>query len=649
MSDEDAGLRRVRFFGPQDLAAAYYVPRVAELVEQFNATNVPSQATDVIELHNVLQYLQHGFLPHDYTETERAAAKSRIGQMQSVVARFFLKVDDANCASFVSEVDYEYHRDLLDLLGRYKAFERCSAPAMLHALGQTGVHLGVMLACKRLVTAYDSEIRDELLTSPANAEHLVRKHMQKDALDGVHLPGSLTQADARELLRRYVDSPDANPNYVSLIESAPVSVETGVDAKLKLQARRRNAEMTKKFFENNTGSRTGTEASISDTQDEPAKFEMDESDGLVARFTYSSRWLDDTVDNPSILNNFQHLFEFADQHVLLSLPSYPSQLGVFERFMRTTGKTHYQVGAGFHAVDMSSLLQTRLYQYYLESKGRDLEEVISWFFQEYLADEFGALNFTFRPSSRGASYLERVRHLFVEMESFMTQFSLFVENGELDRELLAITSNPVLKQVPSLLPGKYAYPTESPEILFVLYAMFSDQSTLHYITEELRGDSAAQLLLKNDVAYDDFQEHQKPAVDQLITLGVLENTGERVRIANAEQFRILSSLFATESGSYYHLSDHGRAEFDAMVVRGWVERRASLLTEAEGRYFNYFLNKVDFSNGPELRNKYLHGTQADADGEDAHARIHTTALRLIVALVIKINDDFCLSASEQSS
>ncbi len=73
--------------------------------------------------------------------------------------------------------------------------------------------------------------------------------------------------------------------------------------------------------------------------------------------------------------------------------------------MGTAGKTHYQVGAGFRAVDMSSLLQTRLYQHYLENKGRDLEEVISWFFAEYLADEFGALNFSFRPSSRGASDL----------------------------------------------------------------------------------------------------------------------------------------------------------------------------------------------------------------------------------------------------
>lgn len=55
------------------------------------------------------------------------------------------------------------------------------------------------------------------------------------------------------------------------------------------------------------------------------------------------------------------------------------------------------------------------------------------------------------------------------------------------------------------------------------------------------------------------------------------------------------------------------------------------------------------SNGPQLRNKYLHGSQANANGEDAHFHTYITALRLIVALVIKVNDDFCLSASELRS
>ena len=155
------------------------------------------------------------------------------------------------------------------------------------------------------------------------------------------------------------------------------------------------------------------------------------------------------------------------------------------------------------------------------------------------------------------------------------------------------------------------------------------------------------LLVGNQVAYDDFHEYQQEIVDHLVELGFLENTGTRVTIANSRQLFILNSLFRTEAESYYHFSKRTRAEVDAMVEKGWITRCSALLSEAEAKYFNYSLNSVDFSNGPQLRNKYQHGAQADGDGEDAHFHTYVTVLRLLLALIIKINDDFCLAAIEK--
>ncbi|MGW9198600.1 hypothetical protein [Micromonospora chersina] len=644
MSNEDSTARRVRFYGTADFATYWQAGRAAEIAERFSPEDPPTRAADIIELHNVQQYIEAGFFPAGYTDAQRAQAQARLPAMRSAIARFFTAIDDTNAAALVAAVDYDFHPDLLELLGRNKAFERCNPEGLLSALNATGVNLGAMLANKRLVQAYDTHLRDALMSDVRNAEHVVRKYMHKDARSKIHLPRSFTPVDARELLQGYVDSADANLNYIGLIETAPVSSQTGVDAKLKLRAKRRKDQMTEELLRDNAGVRTGCEVGISDTQDDPVKVEMD---GTVATFTYSRSWLDQTLDNPSILNNFQHLFEFVDRYVLLTLPAYPADLGIFERFLMTTGKTDYHVGAAFHAIDMSSLLQTRLYHHYLASNDIDLEAVIAWFFEEYLVEEFGALNFSFTPSSSGSSYLQKVRHLFAEMESVAMQFALYVENGELDRDLLAVTSDPVrYKELPSMLVGKYVYADEHEEIAGVLHALFSDQSELAYISDALNAESAAQLLIKNEVSYADFAEHQKPTVDHLITLGILEDTGTRVQIARREQFLILWSLFRTQSASYYRLSSQGRAEVDSMVARGWVTRRASLLSAPEGSYFNYYLNKVEFSNGPELRNKYLHGSQANEDGEAAHFRTYITALRLIVALVIKINDDFSLSAAE---
>ncbi len=54
---------------------------------------------------------------------------------------------------------------------------------------------------------------------------------------------------------------------------------------------------------------------------------------------------------------------------------------------------------------------------------------------------------------------------------------------------------------------------------------------------------------------------------------------------------------------------------------------------------DYYLNKRSFINGHDLRNKYLHGTSTSHDNEHTHYKNYLHALRLLVTIMIKINDD----------
>jgi hypothetical protein len=646
VSDEDA-LVRVRFYGTGDLALGLHIPRVAELVEAFDPGSAPTDTTDILELHNVQKYLEQGLLPRDYPDEQRTRALEKIPKIRGTVARHFSTITAAGLSASLAGIDYEYHSDLVDLLGRNKAFERCNGETMIPALRAIGVHLSDMLASKKLVYAYDAQIRDELLASHQGAEFIVRKYLQHDAGDNVFFPPSFTPADGRALLERYVDSEGANPNYVDLIATSKDSVGAGLDAKVRLRAKRRHAKMVEELFESTRGLRTGYEVRVSADQSDAVEFETDRSDDVTMRYTYSKQWLSDTLDNPSILNNFQHLFEFADNRVLLNLPSYEASLGTIEKLFGTRGKNEYRTGAAFRAVDSSSLLQTQMYREFLHSEGADLERVIAWFFERYLVDEFGVENFSFTPSGEGVSYLQRARHVFIEMESVANQFALFAKDGVLDRELLSMGSEQIrYKEIPSLLEGKYLYPSDSEEIRNILHLLFSDQSGLTYISSDLRAESAARLILNNDVTYTDFLEYQRVRLDYLITTGVLVNEVDRIKFASASQLAILISLWKKEADSYYRLSRLERTRADEMVSKGWATRRSSLLSDAEGAYFNYFLNGVGFSNGPELRNKYLHGSQANTAEEGAHYHTYLVALRLTVALVIKMNDEMCMWAKE---
>jgi hypothetical protein len=646
MTTEDEVNRRLKFYGLNDHGTYFQLERAAEILEHYDPSSTAQTISDILELHNAQLFAESNLFPESYTESQRTAAQALIPELRKTVAKYFNRVNDANVASIVVDVDYEYHGDLLELLAQYKAYDRCAATTLLPALEQADVYLGEMLTSRALVRAYDPEVRARLLADPANAEHLIRKYLEKTARQDIYLPPSLTRAEERALLNDYLDSEAANPNFVELVSLARIANNGMVDAKMKLKAQRQHEQWTKEFFEQNSGIETGCEVAISGDQTEPA---TSSQDGLVGKLSYSRTWLEDGLDYPTILNNFIYLFEFTDRRMVLTLPSYHAQLGVVDRFLKMSGQEAYLTGAAFHFKEQSSFLQTAIYDDFLRSKGIELESVIAWFFADYLKDEFGAANFTFAPSSKASTYLERCRHIFAEMESVVRQFSLYVEHGELDRGLLAIASEQVrYKDVPSLVGGKYVYPTDDRDITNILHLLFSDQSGLTYINEALHADNAARLIVGNKLAYGDFADYQKGQLDYLIQQGVLKDTGERVQFASTDLVLFLKDIFDSEAASYYHYSAQTRGGIDEMIAKGWLVRRSSLLTEPEARYFNYQLNQVDYSNGPDLRNKYLHGSQANADAEDEHHRTYITALKLLLALVIKMNDDFCLHDDEKS-
>jgi hypothetical protein len=641
---ESEGTRRVKFYGLDDYSTLFQAERAAAVLSGFDPSQASYGVNEILELSNARTFVEHGVFPASMAQAERDRLLSLVSCVRKAEGMFFNGLTESTFPSVITGVDYSYRSDVLGFLAKYKVFDRCSASIVLDALKADRFHAGELLGCQPLVRAYDVEVRSLLLASVPNAELILAKYLLDDSRRSVYLPASLTVADCRVLLDAYIEDENANPNFVRLIADARVDRTIGIDAKLRLKARRAYDEFIKDFFATNEGMKSGVEVSLSDTQVEDVVTSLD---GMVAKFSYSRAWFADNLDYPTILNNFIYVFEWVTWRVLLSLPSYASELGVMERLLMS-GKDEYVTGAAFRMMDQSSLLQLHMYREFLLSAGIDIEAVIAWFFTGYLKDEFGVENLRFRPSSAAATYLEKCRHLFSEMESVLKQFTLYADNGELDRDLLSMTSERlVYTQIPSTVEGKYAYVTDHNDIRNVQHLLFSDQSLLNYIDEDLRADCLAKLLLANDVTYDTFAGHQRPGIDFLISQGVLANKGSQIKLANAAQFLALKELWDNDAASYWHHSRSGRAAIERMVADGWLERRATLLTRSEADYINYFLNQAGPTGGPDLRNRYLHGSQADGDDDAVHRHTYLIALRLLIALVIKLNDDLCLRAQAQ--
>lgn len=647
MANEEQAERRLRYYGLNDYATYFDVERAMKYLDEYEPTRTDYTINEAIELFNALQFVVNEVFPKEYDDTKRSKYQSLIPQLNKTIATFFNSINEKNAAKKISDIDFEYHQDVLSVMSRYKVYERVSAQKMLRLIEKCHVGIYNILGNKDIVQVYDNDIRTLILANPKNAEYVVQKYLEADTKRSIYLPSSFTSSDAQTLLNDYIERDDANPNYLKLIAASRINKDAGLDAKLKLKAKKKHEASTDEFFENNPsgGMTFGCEVKISDTQTEPLAVSQNEG---ITTYSYSRKYLETNSNPPSVISNFVSLFGFVYDGMVLTSPSYYSELGIFERFMGVQGKEFYPVGVAFQFREQSALLQTLMYENFLRSNNMmELEEVVSWFFSEYLKNQFSVTNFKYTPSSKGSTYLEKSRHVFTETESVIKQFTLYVENGEMDKELLAMTSEQVrYASIPSLIPEKYVYVTDNQDISFIQNSLFSDQSGLCYINDTLQAEDFARLLLTKGVKYSDFLDHQRQSVDKLIALGVLKKVGLKVQFRNIAQFAVLRNLFDVEAISYYHCEASMQSEIDYMVQKGWLMRESSLLTKSEAGYFNYYLNQKDFSNGLDLRNRYLHGSQANTEDENEHYKTYITGLKLLMSLVIKMNSDFLLHSNK---
>ena len=72
---------------------------------------------------------------------------------------------------------------------------------------------------------------------------------------------------------------------------------------------------------------------------------------------------------------------------------------------------------------------------------------------------------------------------------------------------------------------------------------------------------------------------------------------------------------------------------------------STLFSKPEQNYLNYFLNKSEFNNSLDLRNKYSHGTQPFGN-EEVHHSNYIIFLKLFILIIIKINDELCIKDEE---
>lgn len=400
-------------------------------------------------------------------------------------------------------------------------------------------------------------------------------------------------------------------------------------------------ELEKQFFDENSGMLMETIVSFSESQHEEVIIKL-EGQAITAK--YSIQWIKNNRDFPTLLNNFIYLFEFVDLEMRCTLVNKFNQMGVFERFIFTSSQNEYRKGIAFDRSNVLSLLQITGYYNELFSIGIRLEEVVEWFFQKYLSSEFGAHNFKVTLPSTNSTWLEKCTNIMPAIESVLKQFTLFVQEGQIDFELLEIRSEHLIyKDIPSLVDRKYVYGTGE-EFKIATFLLFSDQSGLRYDDKKEKSyDNCFELLCNEKYKLTDYPDYCVSKINWLIEHNYLAiNEDEFIIFRDKLLIIILKDLYFNEVISYWKYPKYGRKIIDELEIKNVIEFESSLFSRPEKDYINYFLNKSQFNNGLDLRNKYSHTQFKSDDNEKMHNQNYMIFLRLFILSTIKINDDFII-------
>lgn len=630
---------RVKFYSKCDMSVGLYIRRVANIIENFNAEKKITDINEIIELYNIQLFISNKIYPTHWDEQKRKNYTEAAKLFSKTIGIFFSEININLLDQFFETLEYDYRDDFWELIEKYNVYEKVSRSMFIKLLSSKKFYLTQVLRCKKIVNYFSDEILSYMESNVKSATILLKYYLLEHGKERerYYFPKELTDEKVLFLFEKYVSDPSANSNYLKLLYECKTINTLGIPDKLKLKAKRKYEELMDTFFNPENGLEYSVDVRFSN-EIEYSKLEIEDGTRITALYSY--KWISENLDFPTLLNNFIYLFGFTDYQNRWEHVSRESELGVFEKIGGIKGKRDYPIGIAFNQKQILAQLQIFGYHSILERFNVNLEEVIHWFFNNYLKEEFGIQNFCFNPSSPTATYLEKCRNLSAEMESILKQFKIYCEDEEIDMELLFVMTNQTsIKDIPSLISNKYLYPSGK-DFETIGRLLFSSQSDLYYIPQFSKEYSSFYEVLRcEDISYDMFEDYQKIGIDWLKQHNIIEIDKENKILFNNRKLFLLHQLYENKVVVLNYFKKY-QTIIDELIKMGIAEYSSSLLSKPEQDYYNYLFNEVNWNNGLIIRNKYSHGTQRRNDKENMHD--YFILLRIIILIVIKINQELCI-------
>ncbi len=641
---------RVKYYPSNDFFFGHNLSKIEVL-------QVPSldemEINDAIEFYQIKKYFNEGTRAKTWSDSNYEDYQKKCDALNALSYRFFNKINDDNIIDYYNSVEMGFHSDFWALFNNCNLYNSISNDKFRELISGEKISPHDLFLHRNIVNKYGDVLRDYILQNEHCIIILLQVYEQDHTPgDKLFLPNELTGDDICNYLENYIEGERVNANYIEPIIHMKYSKRFPVTDEIRLKAKRRYKREMESLSKTGVSISHGIQIIFDGHQDQVKSFMHTKDEDTIS---YSTKWLLDTLDYPSILNNFIYLFEYVDIAQMRSNHvSRISQSNVFERALASKSSRVYPSNHTFKYMNIIAAMQIHAYYDFLEKNGIRLEDVIKWFFAEHIQSEFGCPEIRVSMPSANSTYSEKCYSIITAFETVLKQYSLYVKNGEIDFELLEISTASIrFEDIKSLVPDKYLYGIGD-DYNRLSFWLFSDQCMFSYIErmhqQGKNYDSFLELLLNEDVYVSDYREEELGAFKNLESYGLI-SIGEdgRITVNDIAKLTIMKDLFEHDVVSQWHYSSDAQDAILDFIKKGIFETKSTLFSQPEANYLNYLLNQSEYSNALEIRNKYIHGNQHVITDEDEHRKNYYIFLRLFVLLAIKINDDLCLKEMKKYS
>lgn len=626
----------VKFYGENDLSTGYVLQLAEPILNNFDSETTYTNLNEVIELYNVKLLLDKGLRLTSWNDEGFSKYQNISNSFPKTIGRFFANINSVDLVNYYKLVEGNYIDDFWAILDEYKIYKNLNSDDFFELLNQKFTPLYCVLKYKNIVYKFGKEILSLMALDINHTELIIQYYLEKreNKASQLFFPSDLTVQLKLQMIETYIESYQSNFNYIKLIANAQSTTELPITDIIRLKAIKKIEELSNKYFEKNSGYEYGVELSFSSL---PNKKKEEKFINGTYYCKYSKEFLDNNLDYRTLLINFISLFEYTDAWMRCSFVSKNSELGILEKHLDVKGKNDYVIGVAFNLKKMISSAQMSAYCHELECNNIKIELIFKWFFETYLIQEYGIKDFIYIAPSPNTTYLEKCRTISTEIDSILKQFRMFCEYGSINRKLLELSSEHIiLENIPSLLNNKYVYKSSS-EIFNEMWLLCSDQSDIHFIKKSKdKYNTFLKLILEESISVNDFQKYQTSAIEWLIERNLLFIKPNGILKLNLERAFILRELFQNEVLCMSYCDGLNNLIVD-LQKSGDLKCESTLFSIPEQNYLDFMLNKSKYSNGYDLRNKYIHGTQSL--NSTVHEEDYKEFLKIMVLIILKIDEE----------